>query len=426
MINRRWSVNDVFGRPWRLWIRRYDETGGLPRDQARSAIRGLLWAPSFDAGHDRYATLLDVHAELTGRPRPARTAMAASLGMQRSMWEHISEALERAASFGRLCIEPASRAHPVRNEPVARARPVREPPARARPAIVDEDVPDTVRDLHQSLPEPAVRAWVAIELVDGAGRPIAGQRYRIELPDGEIREGALDESGSVTVMRTEPGTCQIECPFHAPAAATTHIVAQGEHAPGIAALLGFDDFREIWNHTDNAELRARRPSPAVLAPGDELHVPARASVKAARATGARHRFVLKEAPLKLRVRLQDFLGRPIGKTAVELVTSGGSEPLITNDDGQFEADIATRARDKQLLFDEVDLPLAIGFLDPIDLESGRNARLANLGYLLDPSDTDEDDEVYLAIEEFQADNGLPTTGVFNTATRAQLLNVYGC
>ena len=52
--------------------------------------------------------------------------------------------------------------------------------------------------------------------------------------------------------------------------------------------------------------------------------------------------------------------------------------------------------------------------------------LANLGYLLDPTDSSDDDDVHLAVEEFQADNDLPLTGTFDPTTQAKLLEVHGC
>ena len=411
MIDRLWMVDDAFGRQWRLWIASRGERGEMRDDRARTAIRGLVWAAA-NASHDRYdrasAMLLAIYAELTGGSLSRHERDPASLGSDRLMWERISEALECATASGRLRIEQAMR---------------------FQPTFVLEDAPDTLRDLDApppSLPGLQLADWVGIELVDASGRPLARRRYRIELPGGAIREGSLDDHGIATITRTESGTCRIECPFHPPTPATTHVVAQGEHAPGIAARQGFDDFREIWDHPHNSDLRARRPSSAVLAAGDQLHLPARTSASTTRATGAQHRFVSKEAPLKLRIRLQDFLGRPLRDTSFELVSRDTKEHLTTDSDGHFEAEIAKTDRDKRLLLDDFTVPLQIGSLDPIQEESGRNARLANLGYLLDPTDSSEDDDVHLAIEEFQADNDLALTGTFDSATQAKLLEVHGC
>ena len=50
-----------------------------------------------------------------------------------------------------------------------------------------------------------------------------------------------------------------------------YIVRQGDFLSKIAAQLGMDPSR-IWELSENDELRARRPNPEMLAPGDVLHV----------------------------------------------------------------------------------------------------------------------------------------------------------
>jgi hypothetical protein len=62
---------------------------------------------------------------------------------------------------------------------------------------------------------PAVRkqlSWVEIQLVDTAGKPVPGIRYRIELPDGQFQDGTLDETGRARADQIEPGTCWISFP----------------------------------------------------------------------------------------------------------------------------------------------------------------------------------------------------------------------
>lgn len=57
--------------------------------------------------------------------------------------------------------------------------------------------------------------WIEIELVDTDGRPAPGQRYRITLPDGEVREGRLDAQGLARVEGIDPGACEVTFPdFH--------------------------------------------------------------------------------------------------------------------------------------------------------------------------------------------------------------------
>jgi hypothetical protein len=55
--------------------------------------------------------------------------------------------------------------------------------------------------------------WIEIRLVDEAGEPVAGEPYRIELPDGRLREGRTDEHG---IVRIDPihraGQCRVDFP----------------------------------------------------------------------------------------------------------------------------------------------------------------------------------------------------------------------
>jgi hypothetical protein len=55
-------------------------------------------------------------------------------------------------------------------------------------------------------------AWIEIELIDDAGKPVADERYRIEKPDGSFEEGRLDKQGRARVDNLDPGTCQVTFP----------------------------------------------------------------------------------------------------------------------------------------------------------------------------------------------------------------------
>ncbi len=72
--------------------------------------------------------------------------------------------------------------------------------------------------------EPAVRraeaapreekTWIAVRLVNDADppRPVAFERYRIELPDGSTRDGMLDANGTARIEGIDPGACRITFP----------------------------------------------------------------------------------------------------------------------------------------------------------------------------------------------------------------------
>jgi len=57
------------------------------------------------------------------------------------------------------------------------------------------------------------KSWIEIELVDVHGDPVAGEQYRIVLPDGTtLAEGTLDEKGRAKVTGIDPGTCRVTFP----------------------------------------------------------------------------------------------------------------------------------------------------------------------------------------------------------------------
>jgi hypothetical protein len=57
------------------------------------------------------------------------------------------------------------------------------------------------------------KSWIEIELKNKKGKPVAGEPYRITLPDDQtVAEGTLDEKGFARVDGIEPGTCKITFP----------------------------------------------------------------------------------------------------------------------------------------------------------------------------------------------------------------------
>lgn len=55
-------------------------------------------------------------------------------------------------------------------------------------------------------------AWIEIEMVDEADKPVTGVAFLITLPDGSTEGGTLDDKGFARVEGFEPGSCKVTFP----------------------------------------------------------------------------------------------------------------------------------------------------------------------------------------------------------------------
>lgn len=74
-------------------------------------------------------------------------------------------------------------------------------------------------DVEEQAPESAAQrapitelTWVEIRLIGEDDLPIPHERYRVELPDGSIREGSLDGEGRARIDGIEAGVCLVTFP----------------------------------------------------------------------------------------------------------------------------------------------------------------------------------------------------------------------
>lgn len=206
----------------------------------------------------------------------------------------------------------------------------------------------------------------------------------------------------------------------------THTAVQGEFVSSIAEKYGFYDYRTIWDHPANAELKKKRPDPNVLFPEDEIFIPEKQQKTESRPTGGVHQFLVPFSPVMLRIALRDFDDRPIVNTKCELEIAGEVTQHTSDPDGIIEREIPPVSAAGTLRVPDLDfeLDVKVGHLDPPDETSGWTARLINLGYL-DASVKPDEDDVGSAIQEFQCDHKLPVTGAVDPATRAKLLELHG-
>lgn len=211
-----------------------------------------------------------------------------------------------------------------------------------------------------------------------------------------------------------------------------YTVKQGDYLAGIARKHGFSDYRSIWNHPQNSRLKQQRQDPNILYPGDVLFIPDRMTGEESAATEKRHRYQLRAPRLKLRLKIKDYDGKPLVGVDCRVHVRDLIHELKTDGAGLVEVPIAPDAQDGLLQFDDpslpydINIPLKVGCLDPIDTLSGQKARLNNLGYYWGPLTDEETDDFRYAVEEFQCDTDLVVNGICDEQTRAKLKNEHGC
>ena len=209
------------------------------------------------------------------------------------------------------------------------------------------------------------------------------------------------------------------------------VVNQGDHLSRIAKQYGFADYRTIWNHPENAELKRARVNPHVLHPGDRLFVPERQIREESGATDQKHQYVVHKPPLMLRLVLENVYEEPIANARCELRGDVEAE-VTTGDDAEVERTISPLVRnlrltirDAQTAIRDVALPMRVGDLDPVEETSGQQARLNNLGYHTGPVGRPDERLLKLAIEEFQCENKLVVDGICGPNTQRKLKEVHG-
>jgi hypothetical protein len=192
-----------------------------------------------------------------------------------------------------------------------------------------------------------------------------------------------------------------------------YTVQPGDYLVKIARDHGIANWKTIWDHPLNAELKTKRKSPDILLAGDQVFVPVVAAKQVSLATGRQHTLKVTAPKPRLRVRVLDVNGDPVANQFCFLSVDTPL-PLTTDADGRIDAPLEPdHPVEGELFFPDLKLTyhLMIGGLDPDDTPSGEKHRLNNMGYYAGVHDADQegdadDWQLRWAQEEFDRDHGV--------------------
>jgi N-acetylmuramoyl-L-alanine amidase len=177
----------------------------------------------------------------------------------------------------------------------------------------------------------------------------------------------------------------------------------------------------LWKLPANRELRLARKTPGQLVVGDRVTIPDREIKEVPAATDARHYFVKRGVPAKLRL-VVEYEDMPVSNSDYVLVVDGSFERGTTDQQGLLEAFIPPNASGGSLEINGLHFELQLGALDPHSEDLGIQLRLANLGFYHGALDGLIGPQSRAAIATFQQRVGLPATGQLDDATRQMLLH----
>lgn len=185
----KWRVEGSYAAVWLVQRSRWDGAPSGPFDGAGELLSADAAALQVDAWFP------DGWGDAAGAATLA--GIAAALG-EESLWNHDAEARRRLKAIVRRAL---------RDGRLVALR-VGLPPPGGTVGEREEEAPA------ERAPRREETAWIEIVLTtdDDPPLPMAFKRYRIELPNGSVREGQLDSRGVARLAGIDPGTCQVSFP----------------------------------------------------------------------------------------------------------------------------------------------------------------------------------------------------------------------
>jgi hypothetical protein len=212
-----------------------------------------------------------------------------------------------------------------------------------------------------------------------------------------------------------------------------HKVNPGECAELVAWAYGHEDWKTVWNHGENSDLRERRPDPNILMPGDKLVVPEAKPQVHTLATGKRHRITFNVPRKEMRLRVLAHNDEALANASYRLLLDGVPEPRegTTDGDGLLKEKVRIYIRGGLLEIDGRRFRLRFNYINPFPAKptesaGGISSRLANLGYESGGARRLGSAALASALALFQADAGIDVTGKLDSSTKEQLEKRFGC
>ncbi len=211
-----------------------------------------------------------------------------------------------------------------------------------------------------------------------------------------------------------------------------HIVKQGECLASIAKKNEFKNWKTIYEHPDNKDLKNKRPNPNILFPGDRIIIPDKSLKQANIETNGKYKIKIKTQKVQFRIYLKDRKGKPIANKNYELMIDNRTFYGTTGSKGLIEREISEDA-DVGYLTVEINEPpysekyswkIKIGNLDPADEISGIQARLNNLGFSCGTVDGIIGQKTKDALKAFQRSYNIEPTGKIDNTTKKKIEDIH--
>lgn len=185
----------------------------------------------------------------------------------------------------------------------------------------------------------------------------------------------------------------------------SHQVKQGDCISSIAEENGFF-WETLWNHPQNEQLKELRKDPNILFPGDSVYVPDIREKEVSEPTNQVHKFRIKNAPAKFKVRILRDAEPRSGEQFILSIDDAEIKRGEIPPDGNIEIPIVPQAKKGKLIIGEgeeaEEYILNLGYLDPIETLSGVKARLNNVGFDCGKINNEMNEVTIEAIADFQS------------------------